>query len=34
MRLLQESNTKSLYESLRECLDYDVNEPNNMDTVR
>ena len=34
MRLLQESNTKSLYESLRESLDYDVNEPNNMDTVR
>lgn len=34
MRLLQESNTKSLYESLIESLDYDVNEPNNMDTVR
>ena len=34
MRLLQESNTKSLYESLRESLNYDVNEPNNMDTVR
>lgn len=34
MRLLQESNTKSLYESLIESLNYDVNEPNNMDTVR
>ena len=34
MRLLENSKTRSIFNTIKESLEYDVNEPNSMETVR